>query len=248
MAKDINRHFTKDTWMISKYKEECPTSLAIREMQINIVIPLYPWGVGSRTPVDTKIQGRSSPYIKCHGTIIPLYPQIQDQQMQRASCTIMRYCCTPTAAAAAAAKSLQSCPTPCNPIDGSPPGSPVPGILQARTLEWVAISFSGTPTRMAIIRKTYSNKSWWGYRETGRSYIAGGNAKEGEMAWHFLQMFIIDYMININMEHTNMWTSNPTPQYQPVRNKAICMWILHVNIYDSILLFLLTYSWFTMLS
>ena len=47
-----------------------------------------------------------------------------------------------TAAAAAAAKSLQSCPTLCDPIDGSPPGSPIPGILQARTLEWVAISFS----------------------------------------------------------------------------------------------------------
>ena len=42
----------------------------------------------------------------------------------------------------AAAKSLQSCPTLCHPIDGSPPGSPIPGILQARTLEWVAISFS----------------------------------------------------------------------------------------------------------
>ena len=48
----------------------------------------------------------------------------------------------PHSAAAAAAKSLQSCPTLCDPIDGSPPGSPVPGILQARTLEWVAISFS----------------------------------------------------------------------------------------------------------
>ena len=44
--------------------------------------------------------------------------------------------------AAAAAKSRQSCPTLCDPIDGSPPGSPVPGILQARTREWVAISFS----------------------------------------------------------------------------------------------------------
>ena len=44
------------------------------------------------------------------------------------------------AAAAAAAKSLQSCPTLCDPIDDSPPGSPIPGILQARTLEWVAIS------------------------------------------------------------------------------------------------------------
>ena len=46
------------------------------------------------------------------------------------------------AAAAAAAKSLQSCLTLCDPIDGSPPGSHVPGIIQARTLEWVAISFS----------------------------------------------------------------------------------------------------------
>ena len=45
-------------------------------------------------------------------------------------------------AAAAAVKSLQSCPTLCDPIDGRLPGSPVPGILQARTLEWVAISFS----------------------------------------------------------------------------------------------------------
>ena len=48
-----------------------------------------------------------------------------------------------SAAAAAAAKSLQSCPTLCNPIDDSPSGSPVPGILQGRTLERVAISFSG---------------------------------------------------------------------------------------------------------
>ena len=46
--------------------------------------------------------------------------------------------------APADAKLLQSCPTLCDPIDGSPPGSPVPGILQARTMEWVAISFSNT--------------------------------------------------------------------------------------------------------
>ena len=50
--------------------------------------------------------------------------------------------CVSSPAAAAAAKSFQSCPTLCDPRDGSPPGSPVPGILQARTLEWVAISFS----------------------------------------------------------------------------------------------------------
>ena len=49
---------------------------------------------------------------------------------------------TTKGSAAAAAKWLQSCPTLCDPIDGSPPGSPIPGILQARTLEWLAISFS----------------------------------------------------------------------------------------------------------
>ena len=49
---------------------------------------------------------------------------------------------SPTKISYATAKSLQSCPTLCDPIDASPPGSPVPGILQARTLEWVAISFT----------------------------------------------------------------------------------------------------------
>ena len=50
--------------------------------------------------------------------------------------------CLASLAVAAAAKSLQSCLTLCDPIDGSPPGSPIPGILQARIVEWVAISFS----------------------------------------------------------------------------------------------------------
>ena len=54
--------------------------------------------------------------------------------------------------AAAAAKSLQSCPTLCDPIDGSPPGSPVPGVLQARTLEWVAISFSNARQRKVKVK------------------------------------------------------------------------------------------------
>ena len=56
---------------------------------------------------------------------------------------------------AAAAKSLQSCPTVCNPIDSSPPGSPLPGILQARTLEWLAISFSTLTTWEVLI---YTNR------------------------------------------------------------------------------------------
>ena len=54
-------------------------------------------------------------------------------------------------AAAAAAKSLQSCLTPCDPIDGSPPGSSIPGILQARTLEWAAISFSKMISTLQIV-------------------------------------------------------------------------------------------------
>ena len=59
------------------------------------------------------------------------------------TCTHMADSCQCMAkTTAAVAKSLQSCPTLCNPIDGSPPGFPVPGILQARALEWVAISFS----------------------------------------------------------------------------------------------------------
>ena len=56
--------------------------------------------------------------------------------------TSVRYHLIPVAAAAAAAKLLQSCPTLCDPVDGSLPGSSILGILQARTLEWVAISFS----------------------------------------------------------------------------------------------------------
>ena len=55
------------------------------------------------------------------------------------------------AIAAVAAKSLQLCPTLCDPIDGSPPGSAIPGIIQARTLEWVAISFSKTMLLLLLL-------------------------------------------------------------------------------------------------
>ena len=56
---------------------------------------------------------------------------------------------------AAAAKSLQSCPTLCDPIDGSPPGSAVPGILQARTLLWIAISFSNLLDVAKLLSQNY---------------------------------------------------------------------------------------------
>ena len=79
-------------------------------------------------------------------------PQLIDDSLSSENHQVMNpFCAIPhllakdqatVAAAAAAAKSLQSCPTLCDPINGSPPGSAIPGILQARTLEWVAISFS----------------------------------------------------------------------------------------------------------
>ena len=68
--------------------------------------------------------------------------------------------------AAAAAKLLPSCPTLCDPIDGSPPGSPVPGILQARTLEWVAISFSNASKwKVTITLEDWHFNQFWGFKE-----------------------------------------------------------------------------------
>ena len=75
-----------------------------------------------------------------------------------------------TAAAAAAAKSLQSCPTLCDPMDGSPPGSPIPGILQTRTLEWVAISFSNA-WKWKVKVKSFSR-----VRPSGTSWTAAHQA------------------------------------------------------------------------
>ena len=74
--------------------------------------------------------------------------------------TMTTLLCWYAAAAAAAAKLLQSCPTVCDPIDGNPPGSPVPGSLQARLLEWGAIAFSNISM---TIQKTALNLSflWW---------------------------------------------------------------------------------------
>ena len=82
-----------------------------------------------------KIKSRKASYYK--GTCLP-----EEMKVEGLHSRIIWRKVTGTIYAAAAAKSLQLCLTLCNPIDGSPPGSPVPGVLQARTLEWVAISFS----------------------------------------------------------------------------------------------------------
>ena len=68
--------------------------------------------------------------------------------------------------AAAAAKSLQSCPTLCDPRDGSPPGSPIPGILQARTLEWVATSFSSAWKWKEKVKSLSRIRPSWGSLKT----------------------------------------------------------------------------------
>jgi hypothetical protein len=77
-------------------------------------------------------------------------PRSQIDGTENRELTLINY----LAAAGAAAKSLQSCPTLCDPIDGSPPGSPVPGILQVRILEWVAISFSELSCRRTLTSLT----------------------------------------------------------------------------------------------
>ena len=80
--------------------------------------------------------------VGCHALLQEIFPTQGSNLVSFISCGFFTTDVTWEAYAAAAAKSLQSCPTLCDLIDGSPPGSPVPGILQARTLEWVAISFS----------------------------------------------------------------------------------------------------------
>ena len=97
-------------------------------------------------PVDCSLPGKNTG-VGCHFLLQGVFPT-QGLNLGLPSFRQILYCLSHQgspmahAAAAAAAKSLQSCPTLCDPIDGSPLGSPVPGILQARTLEWVAISFS----------------------------------------------------------------------------------------------------------
>ena len=98
------------------------------------------------------------------------------------------------AAAAAAAESLQSCPTLCSPIDGSPPGSSIPGILQARTLEWVAISFS----------------SAWKWKVKGKSLIR---------VWLFATPWIAAYQAppSVGFSRQEYWSGVPSPslEYPP---------------------------------
>ena len=101
--------------------------------------PLGAWGdfLGGAMVKIPWLQGRWHGFNPWSGTKIPHATQCCKKKSMGPAAAAAA-----SAAAAAAAESLQSCPTLCDPTDGSPPGSPVPGILQARTLEWVAIAFS----------------------------------------------------------------------------------------------------------
>ena len=102
--------------------------------------------------------------------------------------TTIHFCSLSFVSAAAAAKSLQSCPALCDPIDGSPPGSPVPGILQGRTLEWVAISFSNA----------------WKWKVKGKSL---------SRVWLFATLWTAAYQAPPSMEFSRQeyWSGVPLP-------------------------------------
>ena len=97
-----------------------------------------PWIVASQVPLSMGFPRQEY----WSGLPFPSPGDLVDPETEPASPALAGRFFTTKGKPFAAAKSLQSCPTLCNPTDGSPPGSPVPGIRQARTLEWVAISFS----------------------------------------------------------------------------------------------------------
>ena len=117
-----NLRYSDDTTLMSESKEELKSLLLIvkeEREKIGLKLNIQKTKIMASGPITSwQIEGKK---VKAETDFIFLDAKIS---------------------AAAAAKSLQSCPTLCDPIYSSPPGSPVPGILQARTLEWVAMSFS----------------------------------------------------------------------------------------------------------
>ena len=109
------------------------------------------------------------------------------------------------------AKSLQSCPTLCDPIDGSPPGSPVPGILQARTLEWVAISFSNA----------------WKWKV---------KAKLLSCVWLLATPWTAAYQAlpSMGFSRQEYWSGVPLPSPVPSHTKAITNFLIKLKIGQSL--------------
>ena len=92
---------------------------------------------------------------------------------------------------AAAAKSLQLCPTLCDPIDASPPGSPIPGILQAKTLEWVAISFSNALKVKSLSRVRLLVTPWTAAHQAPPSMGFSGQEYWSGVPWPFPKLMVM---------------------------------------------------------
>ena len=139
-AKSLNSHFFKeDIWIANKYMKRCSTWLIVtKDIQYHSLLEKckskFQWGSTSH-----QSEWASSKNPK---TINAGEGVLEREPSYTIGGNVNWYSHYERQYATAAAKSLQSCPTLRDPIDGSPPGSAIPGILQARTLEWVAISFS----------------------------------------------------------------------------------------------------------
>ena len=130
---------------------------------------------------------------------------------------------SPFTAAAAVAKSLQSCPTLCDPIDGSPPGSSIPGILQARILEWVAISFSTSPfTSWQIEREKVEVVT--DFLFLGSKIPAGGDWSHEIRRWLFLGRKV---MTNLDSVLKSRDFANEGPYSQ-----GYCLHSGHVHLWE----------------
>ena len=122
-------------------------------------------------------------------------------------CIAGRFLMTEPPAAAAAAKSLQLCPTLCDPIDYSPPGSPMPGILQSRTLEWVAISFSNA----------------WKWK---------GKVKSLSRVWLLVTPWTAAYQAPLSMGFSRQvyWSGVPLPSPVGLLMSYLYQWLVQKNI------------------
>ena len=114
---------------VKEESEKVGLNLNIQKTKIMASGPITSWQIDGETVADFIFLGSK---ITADG----------DSSHETKRCLLLGRKVMTNLDAVAAAKLLQSCPTLCNPIDSSPPGSPIPGILQARILEWVAISFS----------------------------------------------------------------------------------------------------------
>ena len=147
---------------------------------------------------------------------------------------------------AAAAKSLQSCPTLCDPIDGSPPGSPVPGILQARTLQWVAISFSNawkwkvkvkslSSVRLLATPRTtayqappsmgFSRQEYW----SGVPLPSPNQQHSTCLFLHSLSQCLAISWINVRLIVMCHWYWPTGYMLQVFRFVCVCVWLFAIN-------------------